>query len=144
MFLARPALAGILLLSLFVSTPTEGAEPHGWKRGQKILMAAFCRSEEAVRSIASGDASSNEAAEKAFQVEASKRNCISFDRPRFVGVVAEVLGEYQDFNNETTQILRIVSPSAPDENFYMLALKRVAQRTRYERQPMDCLNCRGA
>jgi len=149
-FLARPALAGILLLLAACQTvetpqPLARHEIHGgWQQGQKIMMAAFCRSAESVMAIAKGDAVSKEAAEAAFQIEAKKRNCVSFGQPRFIGVVAEVLSEYPDYNGDMTQVLRIVSPKAPDQSFYMLALKRIAQRTRYENRPMDCVNCREA
>lgn len=149
-FLARPALAGFFLLLAACQTvdpapPVTGHEIHGgWQQGQKIMMAAFCRSAEAILSISEGDKISKEAANAAFVVEAKKHNCVSFDQPRFVGIVADVLGEYPDYNGEVTQILRIVSPSAPDQSFYMLALKRIAQRTRYENQPMECINCREA
>ena len=150
-FLTRPGLLVWLFVFLSacqtVNVPapvTSHVTPGGWQQGQKIMMAAFCRSEVAIRAIAEGDARSNEAAEAAFQAEAKKRNCVSFGQPRFVGIVAEVLDEYPDFRGDVTQILRIVSPKAPDTSFYMLALKRIAQRTRYENQPMDCVNCREA
>ncbi len=149
-FLARGL--GPLLILLITGCQTantsmpETTRPiiNGWQAGQKITMEAFCRSEKSIMAIADGDRASKEAAEAAFLVEAKKRNCVSFGQPRFIGVVAEVLAEYPDWGGETTQVLRIISPRAPGQNFYILALKNLAKKVHYDHRQPDCANCRGA
>lgn len=111
-------------LFLFLATPANAE----WAKGMRFPLSAACKTEEAVRAIANADMQSNAKAEAVLQELMKARVCVVFGRIVGWVVVSEVLGRYRDYAGDSTAILRGVSPHAPGQNFYFLAVDSLAKQ----------------
>jgi len=94
-----------------------------WQVGDLIVIAAACRTEEAALSVADADVISEAEAQRAFAIFAAAGFCMNWGRPIGVVKIAQILRRYTDAQDRVTIVARCISPRAPDQNFFVLAIE---------------------